>query len=723
MGYGDVNKPLPFRGGVGEGNVSWADHSRIYPKRTTPSPTPPLKGRGFCSLALTLISIPAHAQSQADDIIVTGNALPASKGDVAYDTVTITADRIATTASNRIEDVLKDVAGLQQFRRTDARSANATSQGATLRGLGGNASSRALLILDGVPQSDPFGGWISWPAFQTIRLSQVRITRGGGSGIAGPGALSGTIDFSSSTGRDVNGLVADAAYGSRNSVEANALIGGKLGSGFGFVTASYARGDGFIPIVAAQRGPADIPAPYEQASFAARGVAPLSDSTEVQASLLAFTDRRTRGTVLSGNGGDGADASLRLVHQGAWQWQALAYVQARKFTSGFVSIDAARATVAQTVDQYNVPSTGLGARFEVRPPTGDTVELQLGGDWRRTSGQTNELFTYVAGKPTRSREAGGASETAGLFAEASAKLGSLTLTGGGRVDHWSISQGRLIERTIATGAFVRNEIAPDRKGWETTGRGGFAWAVSDAVSLRGAAYLGWRLPTLNELYRPFRVGADATAANPALLTERMKGAEIGFDWKPSGALRVSATGFANQLNRPIANVTLAAGPGTFPGVGFVAAGGAFRQRRNLDAIHSKGIELDLHWQAGDWMARASYALTDARVRASGLALPLNGLRPAQVPSHLASVTLGWKSLSATARYVSGQYEDDLNQRRLRGSLTFDAVATVPISDRLSLTLRGENLSNRQVDAAISGAGIVERATPRTLWLGVKFGAR
>jgi vitamin B12 transporter len=667
-----------------------------------------------------LVPAIAHAQDTTD-IIVTGNALPPALGDAAYDSITINADRITAAASNRIEDALKDVAGLQQFRRTDARSANATSQGATLRGLGGNASSRALLILDGVPQSDPFGGWISWPAFQSIRLGQVRVTRGGGSGTAGPGALSGTIEFSSLSSRDVNGLTADAAYGSRNGIDANALLGGKLGSGFGFITASYARGDGFIPIIKAQRGPADIAAPYEQASIALRGVAPLSANTEIQASMLAFTDRRTRGTILSGNGGDGADASVRIVHQGDWQWQALAYLQARKFQSGFVSIDAARATVLQTVDQYNVPSTGIGARFEVRPPTGDALELRVGGDWRRTSGQTNELFTYVAGKPTRSREAGGLSETAGLFAEASAKLGAVTLTGGGRIDHWTITRGRLIERTIATGAFIRNEIAPDRKGWEPTARGGLAWKASDTLSLRTAAYLGWRLPTLNELYRPFRVGADATAANPALKTERMKGAEIGVDWRMADGLTLSATGFVNQLNRPIANVTLGTGPGTFPGVGFVAAGGAYRQRQNLDAIHSKGVELDLHWQSGDWQARASYALTDARVRGSGPALPLNGLRPAQVPSHLASVTLSWKGLSATARTVSDQFEDDLNSRRLRGALSFDAVANIPLTDKLSLSLRGENLTNKQVDAAISGTGIIERATPRTLWIGIKYG--
>ena len=116
------------------------------------------------------------------EIIVTGQALPVSIGDAAYDVARIDRDRIIATASGRIEDVLRDVAGLSQFRRSDARSANATSQGATLRGLGGNASSRALLVLDGVPQSDPFGGWISWPAYAPERLGQVRVTRGGGSG-------------------------------------------------------------------------------------------------------------------------------------------------------------------------------------------------------------------------------------------------------------------------------------------------------------------------------------------------------------------------------------------------------------------------------------------------------------------------------------------------------------------------------------------------------------
>jgi vitamin B12 transporter len=662
----------------------------------------------------------------AENIIVRGSPLPKSIGDSAYDSVTIDVTRISTTASGRIEDVLKDVAGLAQFRRTDARSANATSQGATLRGLGGNASSRALLVLDGVPQSDPFGGWVTWPAFAPNRIERVRITRGGGSGVYGSGALAGTIEFESLESTSASGdqltprSLATLSYGSRNSVDADARVAANLGRGFAFLSATYARGDGFIPIVEGQRGTADIASPYEQASVAARAAFPVANNTELQASALAFTDRRERGTILSSNGGDGADASLRLVHKGNWRWSALGYVQIRKFQSRFVAVNAARSSVTQTVNQYNVPSTGTGARFELRAPVSLPVELRIGGDWRRTSGETRELFTYVAGLPTRIREAGGVSETFGLFGEASYNLGNLTLTGGGRADHWSIRQGHLIERTISSGAVIRNEVAPNRRGWEGTGRVGAAYRFGD-VTLRSAAYLGWRLPTLNELYRPFRVGADATAANAALNPERMKGVEAGLEWKPSEDVKLAATIFSNRLEGAIANVTLGGGPGLFPGVGFVAAGGAYRQRLNIDAIQSRGVELDGHITRGNWRLSASYAYTDARVRASGVAATLNGLRPAQVAQHSASATAAWKGLSASARYIGDQFEDDQNLRQLRGVVTFDAVAKVPLNSRFSVILRGENLTDAQVDAAISATNVVERATPRTLWIGLEAG--
>src|SRR4051794_33337482 len=150
--------------------------------------------------------------------------------------------------------VLRSIPGFHLFRRSDARSANPTSQGATLRALGGNASSRLLLLLDGVPQTDPFGGWVSWPAYDPERLGAVRVTRGGGSGVQGPGALAGTIELESATPAQLRGLRTGAAYGSRDSFDTHAGLGLPLGGGFLSISGAWARGDGFIPIVEEQRG-------------------------------------------------------------------------------------------------------------------------------------------------------------------------------------------------------------------------------------------------------------------------------------------------------------------------------------------------------------------------------------------------------------------------------------------------------------------------------------
>ncbi|MFL6863151.1 MAG: TonB-dependent receptor [Allosphingosinicella sp.] len=661
-----------------------------------------------------LAAAPAAAPSPGEAIVVTGRGLRETAGEAAFDVVAIPRERLAGAA--RLESVLRDVPGFQLFRRSDVSSANPTSQGATLRALGGNASSRALILLDGVPQTDPFGGWVSWPAYDPQRLAGVRVRRGGGSGVDGPGALAGTIALESVGPADLDGLSASFLYGSRDNVEAHAGLGERLGAGFLAVTGAYARGDGFIPVIEAQRGPVDRPSPYRQASLAVRAVAPLPGGAELQASGLAFTDRRERGTALSGIRTNGADASLRLV---ARRWSALAYVQSRDFYNSFASANAARTTVTRTAEQYNVPSTGIGGRFEWRPDLGP-VQLRLGADGRRTEGVTRERFAFVAGTGTRQREAGGATATLGAFAEADWVAGPLTLTAGGRIDRWTITNGFLDERLFATGASLTALRFRDRSGWEPTGRAGLAFQAALGLKLRGAAYAGWRLPTLNELYRPFRAGTDATGPNPALKPERLKGVEAGLDWSPGGHARVSATAFVNRLDDPIANVTLGFGPGIFPIVGAVAAGGAYRQRQNLDAITAKGVELDAYWSLGDFTLSGGWSWVDAKVRATGAAASLDGLRPAQTPRSTVAATIDWRGrASLTARYVGGQYEDDLNRQLLPGALTFDAEAHLPLARHLEIEARAENIADKRVYAGISGDGLIERATPRTLWLGLR----
>lgn len=673
---------------------------------------------GVCALALPAVAIAQDEYGGDTDwttadpvafhspyeIVVRGGLLQRNDGDLVQDSAILTD--LLPGLGVRVENRLRDEAGLVQFRRSDGRSAHPTSQGVTLRGLGGNASSRALVTLDGVPQADPFGGWVAWSAYDAINLGGAIIARGGGSGVDGPGALAGTVGLYSTI---TDGADASFAYGSRQSWDVSGSVGGRVGTGAVAIDGRYGRGDGFIPVAKGQRGAVDRAAPYEQGGLGLRLRFDTGANGRVEASVRGFSDRRDRGTDFTQSKVDGVDASVRFVHDpyGETQWLALGYIQLRDFESGFASVAAGRNSVVPALFQ-RVPATGLGARVEVRPGVDGANPLRVGLDWRRTVGRTEEDFFFTGLVPGRHRIAGGSSDTVGAFAEWTSGETDYGLlwTLSGRIDRWSLGDGYRLERNIG-GSVITNLAFASRNGWEGSGRAGVRWA-SDAFSLRAAAYRGWRLPTLNELYRPFRVGAEVTTANEALQPERMWGGEIGADWQPDDT-KLSLTLFANHLTNAIANVTLAPN---------------LNQRQNLDAIDSKGIELSAEHRWGFATLRATYAYTDAKVDASGAALALDGRRPAQIAKHGGSVSLrsnsrGPLSGFATMRYIGSQNEDDLGLLKLDDALTFDAGLSWRFSDNFSIEARGENITNELIPAAISSAGIVERATPRTLWVGAR----
>ena len=322
-----------------------------------------MAGTGL-SLALCAAT-PAFAQ---DDpvIVVTGSGLEETPAAPAYDTQVIDRDQLVSVPSGRIEDALSAVAGFQQFRRSDSRSANASAQGATLRALGGNATSRALVLLDGVPMSDPFFGYIPFSAIAPERLAQVRVTRGGGSGPFGAGALAGTIELESAGIDTLGGFTGQALANDRGETELSASTGAQLGSGFVVASGRWDRGKGFFTTPEADRVPLSARAAFDGWSAQIRGVAPVSGDVELQVRGLAYRDERTLRFEGADSTIEGQDASVRLVGRGAWAFDALAYIQARNFTNIVVS----SSRFVPVLDQRNTPATGLGGKFELRPPVG-----------------------------------------------------------------------------------------------------------------------------------------------------------------------------------------------------------------------------------------------------------------------------------------------------------------------------------------------------------------
>jgi outer membrane receptor protein involved in Fe transport len=667
-----------------------------------------------CGLALASCTTLAaqEAEDETEDtagtseIIVTGRGLDPALSTGIYATTTIDRDVIVASPSGRIEDVLRNVAGFQQFRRSDSRSSNPSAQGVTLRALGGNATSRALVLLDGVPVADPFFGYIPLSAIAPETLGTIRVTRGGGSGPFGAGALAGTIELESAEPGATAGFLGSAAVNDRAETEASGVLTQKLGSGFAVASGRWDRGQGFFTTPDDQRVPASARAGFDSWNAALRAVAPLTETVEVQARVAAFRDDRTLRFEGADSFSTGEEASIRFVGRGAWQFDALAYVQARDF--GNVVISSTRFT--PTLDQRRTPSTGIGGKFELRPPLLEGHDIRIGADYRRADGELQEeAISAFTGNITERRRAGGATSNLGIFIEDDWQIGPLILNGGLRADRTSITDG-FYRAVSASGAPVSTLIAPDRADWAVNWRAGASFYATRRLDIRAAAYTGLRLPTLNELYRPFVVFPVVTEANAALENERLEGFEIGLNWQPVNALVLSVTAFDNEVENAIANVTI--GPN-------------LRRRANLPAIEARGIEASVAAKFGTVSIDGALAWTDAEVRGEGASLALDGNRPAQTPEFAATLTLGWQpapgwQVAATARHTSAQFEDDLESDRLAPATTLDAFIAAPLWGKLSLIARAENLTDEAIITRNQG-GSIDLGVPRTLWLGLRYG--
>lgn len=664
------------------------------------------------ALVIPALLIPAAASAQATDgaatndtnpdIIVT--ALPPPPAAAAYGPVTIPGAQLAATASGRIEEALARIPGFQQFRRSDSRSANPSAQGITLRAIGGNASSRTLLLLDGVPQADAFFGFIPFTALPADSIASARVTRGSGIGPFGSGAVAGTIELFSRTPATRDAVAASATIGSDDAREFSAAAAFPLGTGHIAIDARHDRGDGFFTTPRDQRVAATVPARYRASQLAISAAIPLGESATLHPRIGAFRDDRTLRFAGADSGAEGIDASLRILSGGAsrgrWQVEALGWVQARDFSTIVVSATSFR----PTLDQRATPTTGWGGKLELRAPASATRLLRFGVDVRGASGRADEDVLTISGARTFTRRAGGNTLTLGAFAEGDLILGNLSLTAGARLDHWRLTSA-IAQEIRPDGTLQRDDRFAPRSDTIPSFRGAAAYALGP-ITLRASAYTGYRLPTLNELYRGFTVFPVTTRANAALDPERLRGVEAAVEVRPADGITIGLTAFDNRLSDAIANVTIATN---------------LRERQNVAAIRARGLEASVNIATGPWRLDAGWSYSDATVRAP--ATTLNSLRPAQTPRHAGSATLAWARggwlVQAGVRHIGAQFEDDRNIDILPAATTIDALIRAPLGGGFTLVLRGENLADEAV-VTRNVAGSMDVGTPRTLWLGFRW---
>ncbi|MFV3130472.1 TonB-dependent receptor [Niveispirillum sp. KHB5.9] len=662
----------------------------------------------------------AGPQTQVAEIIVTGRRDGVPAYERAYGPTVLDAATLATAPQRRLDEALRAVPGFGLFRRSGSRTANPTTQGVSLRGIGPNGAGRTLVLVDGVPVNDPFGGWVYWSRLPTASAESVTITRGGGAGPWGNSALAGTIRIET---KQRDGVDMELAGGGDGTWMSQAAVGGSADGWHMGLSGSAFRTDGVMLVEKSRRGPIDIKADSD--AYAVDGVlATMIGGVSATAKLSGFKESRGNGTPYTNNETDATEASLRLVGDaGKVGWEAVAYWRDWSFASTFSGVNATRTAETPSLDQYDVPANAKGGILQISftPATGH--ETDIGADLRVTDGRTKERFTYTAGRYTRLRDAGGEQQVGGVFIEhAWTGVPGLTLSAGGRLDGWRNKDGHRLETDSATGAVVRNDQFATRDGTVANGRAGIDWQANDVLGLRAAAYTGFRLPTLNELYRPFRVGNDITEANADLQPERMRGMEGGIRLTPGAGVTASATLFHVRLKNAVDNVVIQTTTGTNTELGvFVPAGGSLAQRRGLDRVTVKGAELELAWQVAQTLRLgASYLYSDSEITDPGSIAALRGNQLGQSPRHSGTIDATWMpipslTLRAQIRAAGKQFEDSRNLGTLDAYIVGDLYAAWKVDTNLEFYATAENVTGARVETGRRSDGLTNIG-PERQWL-------
>lgn len=646
---------------------------------------------------------PAAVQEQ---VVVTATRTSAPLADVAASVSRLSAADLSATPTLQLDDALRQVPGFSLFRRSDSRTANPTSQGASLRGLGASGASRALVLVDGVPLNDPFGGWVYWDRVPQTSISSVEVLRGGGSSLYGAGALAGVVDIRERRFRQPAAAL-DFSGGQQGTANASATASANIGAWGVTASAQAMQTDGYIPVAESLRGSIDSPAGVRFGTGTLAVDRHFANST-VFASGDLFNESRDNGTVLQVNStrlAEGVAGIDTLAGGGALSVRS--YLSFQHYHQTFSSIASDRNSEQLTRDQV-VPAQQFGLSLVWNRPLGANNTLAIGGDLRRVTGHSDELGFGPKG-PTSTANSGGRQLYAGGFVEDMMRLGSrLRITGAARVDTWRNYDALSTSDTFGKPA-VTTPYA-DRSNAALSPSLGAVFQVNRLVSLTGSAYGAFRSPTLNELYRAFRLGNVLTLANSNLGAERLRGVEGGVT-VGSGPVYARATYFWNTIHDAVGNATLSITPALIT-----------RQRQNVGDLLSRGVELEVQSRLPHRLwTRTAYEYSNSIVSRS-LDPALVNLWVPQVPHHAVSQALGYDSRrwsgSIAGRYVGGQFDDDLNQFLLPGFFTADLMLRVRVTSAIEPYVACENLLDR--DYVIARTPTPSFGSPRLLRAGLRI---
>jgi outer membrane receptor protein involved in Fe transport len=644
------------------------------------------------SADLTVMLEPAAV---AEKVMVTAYRAPLGSLESPVTTRLLTENALETTAAVTLDDQLRQLPGVELFRRSSSLVANPSSQGMSLRGLGSTSASRTLFTEDDVPLNDPLGGWIHWEEQPELAIKNIELMRGGASDLYGSSAIGGVVSVIPVRPTS-DQFEPRSSYGGEETFD-DGLLGEMKRGPWGVVAAGGALGtDGYIQEAPDQRGPVDDASNVHSQNGTLTAE---HDSGPLRLFVRGsgFNESRHNGTPYQFN----RTRLWRYAAGGDWKGPHEASLVTRVYGSDeryrqtFSSISnlpdfgdpSCTYRCGETPTKFSfVPDNELGAAAHWNQPLGAGLLIVTGADVHDVRIWDHEQsFTATPPTPPLTNLHDHQRDSAG-YAEAMWVRKAWTMTASGREDWFQNYDGQELQSSGS--GWTPSPKQPPQFGQRIFDpRMGLSRKIHDHWAVSASGFRAFRAPSPNELYRATQVGAQLTLPNGSLLSERATGWETGLatDWR-WGSVRTSY--FLTQVNRPISAVLIATNK---------------YMRENLGQIESRGISVDYELTPMRWLAvDGGYQYANATVTKNNQETDLVGKWIPEVARNLATMNVrafkpSLGTLSLQGRLSGRQFDDDANTFLLHGYFRLDAYASHDFGKRFEVFAAGENLLNRQIE--------------------------
>ncbi len=651
-----------------------------------------------------------------EEVVVTANRTETRLGETAASVVTLSRTEIETTAAPTIDDKLRQIAGFSLFRRTGSRYANPTAQGVSLRGVGASGASRSLVLFDDVPLNDPFGGWILWSRVAPIAIEKIEVLRGGASSLYGSDSLSGAVNILPRKISEDFTISAEIYGGTQKTFSGSTFFGFAKDDWSADFSASHFQTKGYIPIDERERGAIDSVAGSRNANFSGRIARNFFDNTNLFFKTSYFGEARTNGTPAQINrthlrefvfGGDTQVQNPKSKVQSLnFDWRIFGGTQVYDQTFSAVSADRNNENLTRL---QRVPAQNFGFSGQISGVFFKDQTFVFGAEARKVRGASDEIG-FFNNRATSVSGAGGRERTFGIFLQDFARIGSkFILAGSIRFDNWKNFRALNSVRTLSTNQTVTT-VFPDRNENAFSPQVSALYQINDNFSVFALASKSFRAPTLNELYRGFRVGNIVTNANENLKAEMASNLETGASFNKNN-FYIRGSFFYTAIKTPVANVTLSVTPNLIT-----------RQRQNAGQTRANGIEIEAEKRFREISISLGYLFADSRVTEFPSNRTLENLFVPQVARHQFTFQTNYTrrnwTLAFQGRASSKQFDDDLNTLELEPFFQLDAYIAKRFKENWQVFAAVENIFNSRYSIAKTPVRSV--SAPITFRIGFRY---